>query len=980
MQSLFFWKTWIKEYRLTWYALAILFIFSVIFFWFSQSRGINNVVHWDKIQEQKVIETTVHRFKLGPLTLDVPADSYVIFEYFNGSGVEPNTTASYLFLALLIASAVVLITFMTTLEGFWFFGGMAFVIFFLVGLRLEVVGLFGFYDRVPLAVIVGLFVAPGFYFNRFRPATPFLIRLLYFSVLTVAIGLCITFYSAVEMPMYHLSITAYIPALIIALLFIFMVAHEVFAFFIYVVNESSTKSLRHFSIIAFIYFLYLLVTSLHELGVIDWNFLYVNAYFLLSLSAILGIWGFRNREPLYGDIFSFYPLGAYFFLAMGIICFATLGQLAGNANDPALRILRHGIIFSHTGYGLIFLTYVFSNFILMMARNIGVYKVLYQPNRMPYFTYRFAGTIAMLAFVLVAGWREYVDNGAAGFYNFTAGLYALERDEKFTATFYEQSQQHGFLNHQANYALGTMRGAAFDFERAREDYHDANVANPSPYSLINSGNLFLWEGQPLEAIVSYRSAGAAIPQSGPLWNNLGFAFAKVHNLDSAVHYLNKAREMTISRTSAETNFFALAAAEFIPFKSDSIFASFKTNDSGTAANAIALATLFKEPFRTPVDPLQDERLNIHSATLLNNYIIHHATSLDTAFTRKAMAIASDEINAEFREALKASLAYGYYHQGNVYKALEILAEQVFLSQSYQGKFNYIMGLWALEQRNPEIASTYFTYANTFDYKDARFYNAIALTEARAVSEALMAWDSVSKYEGDNERAIAARMKNILTLRPEEVGKLRDAEVYQFCRYRVGLGDSVLFERMMNTFDNTNYKAQALLDISQRHYASGDTPRAIHYFNRIAGLELTDTTLYNSVRHFELLMLASRKELALLASQINKGITFGPERFLEKVLYTALMTESSGDTARANMNYKILATYNPYFEEGILAAAEYYKKEQKDFKSYSILAEAIHVNTNSRRLLEAYIEEALRLGFDSYAATAMEQLQGLRGGE
>jgi hypothetical protein len=38
-----------------------------------------------------------------------------------------------------------------------------------------------------------------------------------------------------------------------------------------------------------------------------------------------------------------------------------------------------------------------------------------------------------------------------------------------------------------------------------------------------------------------------------------------------------------------------------------------------------------------------------------------------------------------------------------------------------------MGLWALEQCNPELASSYFTYADTYDYK-ARFYNAIALTE------------------------------------------------------------------------------------------------------------------------------------------------------------------------------------------------------------------------------------------------------------
>ncbi len=68
---------------------------------------------------------------------------------------------------LLVLSAVVLITFLTTLEGFWFYGGMALTIFFFVGLRLEVVGLFGLYDKIPLAVVVALVVGPAFYFNRF---------------------------------------------------------------------------------------------------------------------------------------------------------------------------------------------------------------------------------------------------------------------------------------------------------------------------------------------------------------------------------------------------------------------------------------------------------------------------------------------------------------------------------------------------------------------------------------------------------------------------------------------------------------------------------------------------------------------------------------------------------------------------------------------------------------------------------------------
>src|SRR3954469_13760893 len=134
MSSFFFWKAWSKDYRYTWYVLMAFLLFTIVFLWIVNVNGTGNVIHWDNIQEQKVVETTVHSFKLGPLTLDIPADNYVIFEYLNGSGVTPNTTSYYIFIAVVVFSAVVLITVASALEGVWFYVGTSLVIFFIAGL------------------------------------------------------------------------------------------------------------------------------------------------------------------------------------------------------------------------------------------------------------------------------------------------------------------------------------------------------------------------------------------------------------------------------------------------------------------------------------------------------------------------------------------------------------------------------------------------------------------------------------------------------------------------------------------------------------------------------------------------------------------------------------------------------------------------------------------------------------------------------
>jgi hypothetical protein len=73
-------------------------------------------------------------------------------------------------------------------------------------------------------------------------------------------------------------------------------------------------------------------------------------------------------------------------------------------------------------------------------------------------------------------------------------------------------------------------------------------------------------------------------------------------------------------------------------------------------------------------------------------------------------------------------------------------------------------------------------------------------------------------------------------------------------------------------------------------------------------------------------------------------------------------------------------YNPYFEEGIIAAADFYRGQNNDrLRPYTILAEAIQINGNSIRLLKAYVAEAMRQGFDEYAISAGRRLAELQDG-
>jgi hypothetical protein len=221
------------------------------------------------------------------------------------------------------------------------------------------------------------------------------------------------------------------------------------------------------------------------------------------------------------------------------------------------------------------------------------------------------------------------------------------------------------------------------------------------------------------------------------------------------------------------------------------------------------------------------------------------------------------------------------------------------------------------------------------------------------------------------------INNTLTMPLKEANKLEDPLKYQFCRYRISVYDTVAFDRLIQTFSINDYKAQAIYDMAKRQFEWGNFRKSVLYINQVSGLPITHKKLYNDIRHLELLMLAQRREIRNLANQINNEIEFGKKYELEKILYSALMSEESGDTLKAKQHYRIRSSYNPYFEEGIIAAARFFMNHSDDrFEAYSILAEAIHINNNSPKLLMAYIEEANRIGFTEYAQSATEQLREL----
>ena len=978
MQSLQFWNSWAKIYKQIGLVIGAAFVFSLLFFWYSWFISPSPALSWFDVQEQEVTQVPVHSFQQGLLELTIHADNYLIFGRLLGERLQPNITAGYIFISILAISMVMMLAIVTILPRFWYLIGMGLFILFIVGFRMEIISVFGQPNKLFTIFVLIVYCIPSFYFHFFNTSIAFKKRLLLFSGITLSLGVLIVNFATVAYPLLHLSVTGITAGIIISVIFILMVAHEILASFVFIASQSSRqgKSLNHFLIISSIYMINLALAYAHKIGSIDWNFMYINFYLLISISGILGVWGFRQRHPQYEKIIDANPFGIYFFLSIGAICFATIAYFIGTANDSALITINDAIIYSHLGFGIIFLTYVISNFLGMLAENVAVHKILYKPNSMPYFTFRFGGIIATLAFVFYNTWQVPVQNAFGGYFNAAGDLYQTIGDNRFAEAFYQRSGSYGFLNHHANYALANIEAQKnYNTIKERNFYNRATERRPTEFAYINLSQTYQRNGQWMEARLILNDALEHFPESGPIKNALGVIYSKLNLVDSSLYYLQSASNHSVIKDAADANFIGVAAKNNLSVNADSLFTLIASDNIGIRSNALAFANIQGTKIKMDIDLESDTLLNLFTANLINNYMLNHLGELDSTFINQAIFLGEKPINKDYSESLLFSAALSLYADGQIGKAFSLL-ENIAIFSEDQDKYNTILAMWALENRAAKDASTFIDYVANQQYSDALPVAAISLTEAGRTNEALVKWDSLKNSLDSSYYQFATQMTKALVT--NTIAALNDEEKLLYCNYRISLYDSTTFNLVLRSIENEELKARAILDRSQKLFEIDETDAAISVFEKVTGLRLIDRNLYNQITLFELELLASKKEAQILAQKVsNDNINFYGRNNSLKVYIEAIQNETRKDTIVTPRQYKWLATANPYLEEAVISSANYFKINSSDnLLPYSILTDALHANPFSVKLLKAYSIEAARLGFTDYATSALERLRPL----
>lgn len=975
MSELYFWNQWRKPYRIIYLILLVLFVLSILGLLYSVIWGNQLPFSWKVLNHYSPIELPLKSIDLFLSQISPKVEHYVLENTFQGSVIKlfPEVYAGVAIFSMLSIS--ILVAIITAFPRFWYLLGMTLVALILVGLRLEQLMLFDSTENIGLYLALVFYLPLSFYFHSINKNIPLYNRIISFIGISLLFGIIIFTFSNVATPLLYIGTYGIVVPMGLSFIFILLVAHDIISGFLYLVTGGTTSnsknSLLHFSLITLIYFGWLLITYLNNINYLHWDVIYINPAALLIISAIVGVFGFRERCGLAYTFLPFHPFGAILYLSLGIICLITLGSFYLTANDPMLGMFEDFIIFSHMGVGLMFFIYIIANFAGILQKNLNVFRIQYKPLNLPYFITNVGGIILMGVLVAKSLMYPYYQ-GLAGYYNGLGDLFAIDKQLFLSEQYYKLARSYDVSNHRSNYSLASLAMKQGDEAVALKYFDDALTRLPSAQAFVNIANIYKEKGRFFDALFILNEGLQKFPENPYIQNNLANLFGKTSLVDSARYYLGKARTAKETQEAAEINLLKLYIANGINLDTDSLLQNLD-NNLKILDNTLAYFNFKKAAFPTldQID-LQVEQQGISSEAFtfwheytLNQLMNRSGQPLDSILS----GMASDSTNLRFQSELLFLAGLSQYYGNRVGKSFETFKTLQMTASSRSGYYSYLMGLLALEQRAYHLAEDLFRTAIDEGHQVA-YPMAFALTAIGNKDEAILFWEKVLK-EGDNISGNSA------------------AIVKRWMSDSVNLNDSTAF---IDVLFNRSSKVPELLEQAS---AIGNSTIQINAWLVILekALEADKLTGVNS-----LIELLKRKELNetqtdkfnrlcfeywVVSDQINQIQNFIKDSTMlqaffgtaEFMLFKAKQAEAGGNTEDAKNYYTQLATLNPFFEAGIIDAAHFFNSTLKDKEeAYQIILEALRLNPYAVPLQKAYILQSLELHLTSYAENNLQNLK------
>lgn len=938
------------------------------------------------------IPTTLTPLKIGLDELALRLNGYLVTQTYDVAGPYVQPDAAMAWLGLLAVCLVYFLAVVSTLARPAFVVGMALVIFLLMSLNADLLGVFDSLQQYFLVLALALLGLPAFAFHAFWPAATLGQRLLTFAVLVGALSAILLLQSNFSPAFTALHLTSYAAfsgAVAFALLVLWVAFENIHGLLwlnTQAENPGSRFGLLPFVLASGLYLGTLLMYYLNDGEVLILPNVRLDPYLLLVPAVLVGWLGLRRRAATYGTWVGYWPGAAHIYLILVALAAGSLGYALATANDPLITAGRDFTALALLTCGGAFLLYVLLNFAPLIRQRLRVYRVVYEPRRLPFYTVYIIG-IGALGIVSMRNNFFVLDQVRAAFYNNLGDLSRLQSEGQPTndglallsERYYAESDVYDRFNHRAS--MG--RAALYRFRSQRQNEINAlrRALSRAPSEKISLRLAALFN-EPSDFFDRQKTLQEGIknaPRSARLANDLAQLYSRSALTDSVLFYQQRAATLSPDNAVIQTNQLAFlmqnqelkAAQDFLREKAP------QTDDVALQSNALLLAQLIGDKEATANLILADTTQDLSDAEFGRLYHagLHRLASRDTTLLTVLTQVNSRPGNSAYSEQLTFLRALTQYYGGQPVTAQATLLPLVIGNSLSAAYYQQVRAMWLLDQGLYATAAAYFAEAARNGFTEAALPRAYAFALAGQLDSA------------QAQAAVAARDPNSTLARQGQ--RLRSILALDFATQYPSAPDSIKAQYIVlrGAAPNVDYlnllgAAEAIASPTARQTALlAQLPRALAanancgmslFLQRHAPAPTTKTLAASSWNILRGNMYVQAKQPANLRELVSTGY-FAPQHQPHRLYFQATLADKPADAARL---YAKLVKEAPFLTDGILAAADFHVRQRDYAKAYDVLLKGLDYNPESTPLLKAYVLAAVQAGLAPYAEEPLEKLRTL----
>jgi hypothetical protein len=513
----------------------------------------------------------------------------------------------------------------------------------------------------------------------------------------------------------------------------------------------------------------LVLASLLYLGVLGfyyWNDgqvvllfgLHLDPLVLLLPAVLAGGLGLPQRLPSYGDWVPFAAARPLYWLLVAAAS-AALSYALATVNKPLLDAARSFSCLALLGLGGSFLLYVLINFTPLIRQRLRVYRVVFEPRRLPFYTVYLLGISIIVLVQLRNNWslRSQVQ---AGQYNQLGDLTRQQSEARpddlslalLAERYYAESSD---VLDRFNRTGQLGRAALYRFRDQRQNelnaLRRAVRRQPDEKLYLRLAALYTAPTDFFEGLDVLRQGRRDFPRSAALTSDLAQLFTRSALTDSVAFYLDQAEKLAADSYASQTNQLAFLTQQNLLAEAMKLNKKFKprAGEPALRSNQQLLSLLTNTRSTSAPPPTSPEALDgaafaelYHGALQAAQQASHGQAKLAKAWLTPLRQAAAQPENAPYYEQLLFLQAVLLHAAGQEVAARQTLAPLTVGTGGTAAYYQYLLGVWQLQQRQ---------------YATAAEQLKLAATHGLAVAYPARAWALALAGQPDSARAVAQRL-------------------------------------------------------------------------------------------------------------------------------------------------------------------------------------------------------------------------------